>query len=71
MPDLIQTISANIQKLSKRRGLTRSTLGFKCGTAWPVVDRYWRGQLKQIDPVVLERMAVALECTSSDLCSGD
>lgn len=56
-----------VRQLAESQGYNIKTLSEKSGLAYPIVYKYWHGQVARVDLGSLTALAIALQCKETDL----
>ncbi|WP_109830124.1 helix-turn-helix domain-containing protein [Reichenbachiella versicolor] len=68
---MLQEIAERIRLRRIKKGYSQPQLAIKSGITKSIVSRYESGQLKDPSVIILDKLAKALEVSSSWLCFGD
>ena len=60
-------IRLHLQELMDRQGINRNQMAKRIGSRFEVVDKWYSGQLEQLDLDVLARLCFVLDCQVGDL----
>ena len=60
-------IRLHLRELMDRQGINRNQMAKRIGSRFEVVDKWYRGQLEQLDLDVLARLCFVLDCQVGDL----
>jgi putative transcriptional regulator len=61
------TVQLRLKALMDEKGIARGTLARAIGSRFEVVDRWYRGEVAELDLDILARMCCILDCQVSDL----
>lgn len=61
------TVHLRLKEYMDTRGIKRGTLARHIGTRFEVIDKWYNGDMKEIDLDILARICFVLECNISDL----
>ena len=61
------SIRLHLQELMDRQGINRNQMAKRIGSRFEVVDKWYSGQLEQLDLDVLARLCFVLDCQVGDL----
>lgn len=60
-------IKVNLKELLDRQGITRNKLVRAIGTTFPVIDKWYAGDVSRIDADILARICYVLDCQVQDI----
>lgn len=63
----MKAIRLRLDKLLDQAGLNRSSFSKQAGISYPVVNRYYKNEVKEYDSKILLEICLALNCGISDL----
>jgi putative transcriptional regulator len=61
------TVQLHLKELMDEKGIVRGTLARAIGSRFEVVDRWYRGEVAELDLDILARICCILDCQISDL----
>ena len=60
-------VRLKLKELMDQRGITRNNLARKINTRFEVIDKWYRGQIANMDLDILARICFVLQCSISDV----
>ena len=60
-------IKINLKELLDKRGITRNKLTKAIGSTFPVIDKWYDGDVSRIDADILARICYVLDCQVQDI----
>ena len=60
-------VRLTIDKLLKKRGITRYELAKRTGIEFQTIDRYYKNRVVRYDSYILDRICTSLGCDLSDI----
>lgn len=60
-------IKINLRELMDKQGITRNKLTRAIGSTFPVIDKWYTGDVSRIDADILARICYVLDCQVQDI----